>query len=83
MNANHLYSGTILHGSSYNYKIQKVLGQGTFGITYLASLEIKGTLGTINSNTVVAIKEFFMPDINGRENTVVTCGSKDGLYYRV
>ena len=80
MDANHLYAGTILHGSSYNYKIQKVLGQGTFGITYLASLEIKGTLGTINSNTVVAIKEFFMRDINGRENTVVTCGSKDGLY---
>ena len=80
MNAIHLYIGTILQGSSYNYRIQKVLGQGSFGITYLASIEIKGSLGTINSNTVVAIKEFFMKDINGREKTVVTCGSKGGLY---
>lgn len=80
MNLNTLSSGTILQGSSYNYRIQKVLGQGSFGITYLASIEIKGSLGTINSNTVVAIKEFFMKDINGREKTVVTCGSKGGLY---
>ena len=80
MNINSLSSGTILQGSSYNYRIQKVLGQGSFGITYLASIEIKGSLGTINSNTVVAIKEFFMKDINGREKTVVTCGSKGGLY---
>lgn len=76
---NTLKIGTILKGPSYSYKINKVLGQGSFGITYLASLEIKGALGTISS-TLVAVKEFFMKDINGREGSVVTCGSKGGFY---
>ncbi|MCI7251206.1 MAG: hypothetical protein MR548_09090 [Prevotella sp.] len=31
-----LAPGTILHGEVYNYKITKVLGQGSYGITYLA-----------------------------------------------
>lgn len=77
---NSLPTGALLKGLSYIYRIEKTLGQGSFGITYLASIEIKGSLGTINSSTVVAIKEFFMKDINGREKTVVTCGSKGGLY---
>ena len=77
---NTLKIGTILKGPSYSYKIQKVLGQGSFGITYLASVEIKGSLGTISSNTMVAVKEFFMKDINGRDGSVVTCGNKGGLY---
>lgn len=74
-----LSNGTILHGGSHSYRINKVLGQGSFGITYLASLEIKGALGTISS-TLVAVKEFFMKDINGRDGSVVTCGNKGGLY---
>lgn len=76
----HLKQGTILYGEKFNYTIQKVLGQGTFGITYLASLEIKGSLGTLSGNTLVAIKEFFMKDINGREDAAVTCESRSGLY---
>ena len=38
--------GTELIGPSYTYIIQKVLGQGGFGITYLASVKLKGLLGT-------------------------------------
>ena len=36
MNNQTLQPGTLLRGKSYIYAIQKVLGQGTFGITYLA-----------------------------------------------
>ena len=72
--------GTKLHGNSYDYEIKDVLGQGSFGITYLADLIVKGTLGSLGSNIHVAIKEFFMRDVNGRQNTSVTAGSRDGIY---
>lgn len=67
--------GTVLIGNIYRYIIQEVLGQGTFGITYRASLKMEGTLGTLETHVSVAIKEFFMNRINGRDNTLVT-GSK-------
>lgn len=77
---NSLEKGTILKGNSYSYEIVKILGQGSFGITYLASVKMAGALGTIDANIKVAIKEFFMKEINGREGTTVTSGSKDGLF---
>lgn len=43
------------------YIIKKVLGQGGFGITYLAEHDLLGTK--------VAIKEFFMKDFCNREET--------------
>lgn len=52
-----LKKGTLLQGGKY--KIEKVLGQGGFGITYLAT--------QINLNRKVAIKEFFMKDMCCRE----------------
>lgn len=52
-----LKKGTLLQGGKY--KIEKVLGQGGFGITYLAT--------QINLNRKVAIKEFFMKDMCRRE----------------
>lgn len=75
--------GTILHGEAYDYKIMDVLGQGTFGITYKAKVEMKGALGRLDSNMYVAVKEFFMKEINGRENSSVTSGStsNSGLFY--
>lgn len=75
--------GTILHGEAYDYKIMDVLGQGTFGITYKAKVEMKGALGRLDSNMYVAIKEFFMKEVNGRENSSVTSGSTSngGLFY--
>ncbi|WP_278680195.1 serine/threonine protein kinase [Leyella stercorea] len=50
-----LQAGTILHGT---YKIEKILGQGSFGITYLAE--------HTNLGKKVAIKEFFMKELNSR-----------------
>ena len=45
-----------------NYEIIRVLGQGGFGITYLAS----DTTGKVN----VAIKEYFPRDIAVRDSTL-------------
>ena len=82
---NCLPSGYILHGKAYNYEIERVLGQGSFGITYLAKIKLAGALGTLDSSIRVAIKEFFMKEINGREDATVTCSNRNGLYdkYRV
>lgn len=70
-----LPQGTTLHGTSCSYTIIKMLGQGTFGITYLASTSYGES---------VAVKEFFMREINGRNGFSVTSGNKKGMvdYYR-
>ena len=77
---NSLPKGTILHGKTYDYEILKTLGQGAFGITYLAEVKLRGELGAVNATVYVAIKEFFMHEINGRDNTSVTSGNKEGVY---
>lgn len=50
------------------YEIIKVLGSGNFGITYLASTKIavNGQLGQMEVSINVAIKEFYMKDLNNR-----------------
>lgn len=50
------------------YEITKVLGSGNFGITYLASTKIavKGQMGQMDVTVNVAIKEFYMKDLNNR-----------------
>ncbi len=58
----HLQPNTTLQGGKY--RIERVLGQGGFGITYLAW----NTLFDVN----IAIKEFFMKDENGRDGNSVT-----------
>lgn len=81
MNQNQaLPAGSRLQGHSYAYEIESVLGQGSFGITYRARLCLSGELGELSSNVTVAVKEFFMKDINGREGTSVTSGSNTGVY---
>ena len=77
---NSLPTDAILKGSSYSYRIERTLGQGSFGITYLASVKMSGALGTIDANIKVAIKEFFMYKFNGRTGTNVTSGSNGGIY---
>ena len=50
------------------YKIVKTLGQGSFGITYLATTHtlMEGQLGKLYVNVNVTIKEFFMCDYSSR-----------------
>ena len=67
------------------YVILKALGQGSFGITYLAKtkFEAKGPLGAVFVDAKVAIKEFFMSDYSGRQGTSVSCsGSLHADYMR-
>ena len=77
MQLNH---GTLLQGG--RYAIESVLGQGSFGITYLATTKFQGPLGAISVK--VAIKEFFARDLNLRhpDGTVaeVSSGSLSGKY---
>lgn len=79
-NKHTLPTNFVLTGKNYQYRIVKVLGQGSFGITYLAYLIINGQLGSINSCVKVAIKEFFMREINGRMENSVTCGNNGGMF---
>lgn len=50
------------------FRIEKILGRGSFGITYLATTKIqtKGNLGKMEIDVKVAIKEFFMREVNAR-----------------
>lgn len=65
-----LSQGTLLQGGKY--KIERVLGQGSFGITYLAEHTSLGNK--------VAIKEFFMKELNTRgEDGSITGMSDDSL----
>ena len=56
--------GQELCSDSLKYRIEAVLGQGSFGITYKAKAftTIKGKFGEelVETNTPKAIKEFFM-----------------------
>ena len=68
------------------YRIEAVLGQGSFGITYKAKAftVIKGKFGEelVETNTPKAIKEFFMKEVNEREESgSITGMSEGGLSY--
>lgn len=73
-----LSSGITLKGSAYTYRIERTLGSGTFGITYLATI-LSGA-GALDGKVHVCIKEFFMHDVNGREGSAVTASTKNGLW---
>lgn len=78
-----LTTNTLLQGGKY--KIEKVLGQGGFGITYLAkqSVSIEGPLGKMNVEIDVTIKEFFMKDLCNRneETSMVTVPSTGSVEF--
>ena len=64
-----LAPGTVLQSKNYTYHIEKVLGHGAFGITYLVNTNVsmQGQLGTIHTGVKVALKEFYMHDGMKRE----------------
>lgn len=66
MTSTQLQPGTVIHGTHNDYRIERVLGQGSFGITYVANVRLKGRLGAIESTAMVAIKEFFLRDVSCR-----------------
>lgn len=80
--SNALPRGTILQGPKNRYTIQRALGQGSFGITYLATTEmqVSGEIGSFKTTVQVAVKEFFMRELNGREGTEVTSSSQGRLF---
>lgn len=63
--------GYVLQGEKNSYIIDRVLGQGSFGITYLAKCKttFSGSMGSGTSWTQVAVKEFFMRDMNVRDTS--------------
>ena len=79
--------GYVLQGEKNRYVIDRVLGQGAFGITYLARYRttIQGSMGRGTGWTQVAVKEFFMRDLNTRDDSTtgsLNDASQDGLIGR-
>lgn len=73
---------SILKGKKYNYRLEKVLGQGSFGITYKAKVMLSGDLGNLGTEITVAVKEFFMNDFNDRYGDNVITGANNSLFYQ-
>lgn len=76
-----LKKGTILQGGKY--KIEKKLGQGSFGITYLATAKYTtdSRLGKMDVVAKVCIKEFFMSDVNTRGEDGSTVDGSNGSVF--
>lgn len=66
-----LKQDTLLHNNSY--RIIQVLGQGSFGITYLAE--------HVRLKKQVAIKEFFMGEVNSRKDDGTTVEGSTGSVF--
>ena len=62
---------TIIKGKKLYYTIKKVLGHGTFGITYLATVKLSGDVGDLD-DIHVCLKEVSMKELNGRIGNTVT-----------
>ena len=77
---NALPLGTELEGGKY--KVEQALGQGSFGITYKASLHLGGSSDSRGTIINVAVKEFFM-GMNERDGTrVIGCYNDTFRHYK-
>lgn len=77
-----LKQGSKLNGNNIQYVIESVLGQGSFGVTYKAKgyTKAKGAFGEVEVELPhpIAIKEFFMRDINQRDADGSISGLSEG-----
>lgn len=77
-----LKQGSKLNGNNIQYVIEGVLGQGSFGVTYKAKgfTKAKGAFGEVEVELPhpIAIKEFFMRDINQRDADGSISGLSEG-----
>ena len=66
--SNELSHGAVLRGREHSYIIDRALGKGAFGITYLAKYKqtVQGAMGSGTAWVSMCIKEFFMEDFNSR-----------------
>lgn len=76
-----LKKGTLLQGGKY--RIETILGQGSFGITYLATATFRtnGGLGEMDVIAKVAVKEFFMSELNSRKEDGSTVDGSAGSVF--
>lgn len=74
-----LTPGTVLQSKNYTYHIERVLGHGAFGITYLVntSISMQGQLGNIITGVKVALKEFYMEKEMKRVGSELVTTSED------
>ena len=81
-NKHTLKAGTVVLGKEHKYTIQRVLGQGAFGITYLATTLLGGRLGKVP--VTVALKEFFAKELDSRmdDGTTVSTRTEDGIAFK-
>lgn len=76
---NALPNGTKLHGPNVTYRIEKILGAGGFGITYLAIGEVM--VGNVPAEVKFAIKEHFpFASCSRRASTVIVSDDKINAY---
>lgn len=77
-----LKTGSKLKGNSFQYVIERVLGQGSFGVTYKAKgySKVKGAFGEMEVELPepIAIKEFFMREVNQRGEDGSISGLTEG-----
>lgn len=76
-----LKNGTLLKNGTY--RIERALGHGTFGITYLATAKYyaDGNLGRREVEMQVAIKEFFMDNLNTRSSNGTRVEGSSGTLF--
>lgn len=68
-----LPNGHVLQNGKY--RITHVIGQGGFGITYKGVwyTEVKGSLGTVQTEVPICIKEYFFKDLLLQGSRIICC----------